>query len=279
MEPIRIYAADFTLNSKYKCGTTYEITYLDASHSASNCEVYKAKYIAEYASTASHTASFDLATLPAGIKVKSATLCATVGSPAYGYEVLTINGVSSQKSGEVTIPVSVEAVAASVDVEFVYKCKATSHEHAFDGSPQVKHFWDGDNLEIYVFEAQHESVVGFTGVHLLIEFEDTYTPPELIPYTDPNPVAGETYVKAVHMTELHENVNRLRIAKGLTAYAFTAITAMQTSLAGWNAHVLEIRAALDEVSTEHDAWLALDVNRPRLDVLLQLRSMVEVLAA
>lgn len=249
MELLKITADDFNLKSTWTCtiaqrGVSWENTYTEPT-------------------TAKTTVAFAFA-LPANSAVKSAKMYATLGSPFTGANTSKINGVAVGVGGEKSVDVAIADGASSVSVECLFKAKG-----------------DGEN-DTHPLEAatyNHTSSLSYEDVYLLIEYEITYTPPELIDYTDPDPIAGATYVKAVHMTELHENVNRLRTAKGLAAYAFTPIAAMQTMLAGWNEHVLEIRAALDEVSADHEAWLVLGANCPRLDVLLQLRSMVEVLAA
>lgn len=98
--------------------------------------------------------------------------------------------------------------------------------------------------------------------------------PDMSTYTDPTITPGETPIKAVHITELQTNVNLLRASMGLTEYAFSAIRAGYTSLAGWSSHIAELRAALDEITTTHEAWLEITENKPRADVLLQLRQVV-----
>lgn len=91
-------------------------------------------------------------------------------------------------------------------------------------------------------------------------------------FTDSPLVAGTTPVKALHMLELQSRVNTLRAFYGLSAYAFSPIDAR--GIAGWTDHVKEIRTALDEIGKEHDAWIDIPVNRPRADVLEQLRAVV-----
>jgi len=111
-----------------------------------------------------------------------------------------------------------------------------------------------------------------------ITLEIDYTlPQELLPYTDPVLIAGETKVKAVHMTELQTNVNRQREALGYPAYKFLAIRAGYTGLNDWTYHVAELREAVDQITTAHEAWLPIPVNRPRVDVLQQLRNVVEAM--
>ncbi|MBQ8616183.1 MAG: fibronectin type III domain-containing protein [Clostridia bacterium] len=102
--------------------------------------------------------------------------------------------------------------------------------------------------------------------------------PVLAPYTDPVITAGVTKVKAAHITELQTNINTVRAAYNWSAYTFTPVTAQYTGLAGWNAHITELRKAIDDVSTSHETWLALGDNCPRADVLEQLRRVVEAVA-
>ena len=97
-------------------------------------------------------------------------------------------------------------------------------------------------------------------------------------FTDATLTAEATPVKALHMQELQDRISTLRAFYGLSAYGFTNIVAGQTSLAGWSAHVLEIRTAIDEIAAQkgvtHAAWLAITENKPRVDVLQQLREVV-----
>lgn len=93
-------------------------------------------------------------------------------------------------------------------------------------------------------------------------------------FTDPVLTAGATPIKAIHMQELQARVATLRAFYGLSAYSFTNIVAGQTSLAGWTAHVLEIRAAIDGIGKSHAAWLTITENKPRADIVQQLRNVV-----
>jgi hypothetical protein len=96
-------------------------------------------------------------------------------------------------------------------------------------------------------------------------------------YTDATIEAGTTPVKAVHMLELQSDINALRIYHGLSAYSFTEIRAGYTSLAGWNGHVNELRAAIDGITTNHETWYMLGENAPRAEVIMQLRRVVAAL--
>lgn len=93
-------------------------------------------------------------------------------------------------------------------------------------------------------------------------------------FTDDPLQPGITPVKALHMAELQDRVSTLRSFYGLTAYTFTPAIAGETGLALWRAQVEELRAAVDEISTAHDAWIDIPVNCPRADVIHQLRAVV-----
>lgn len=97
---------------------------------------------------------------------------------------------------------------------------------------------------------------------------------ELEGFTDSPLIAGETKVKALHMQELQERANTLRAFYGLAAYSFTNIVSGETGLKDWTAHVGEVRTAIDEISTKHDAWIDIPVNCPRADVIEQLRAVI-----
>lgn len=98
--------------------------------------------------------------------------------------------------------------------------------------------------------------------------------PALGAYTDPELTARATRIKAAHMTELQANINIMRQAYGYAAYSFTTIQAGYTSLGGWTAHVLEMRAAIDGINPSHEAWLTITENRPSVAVIEQLRRVV-----
>lgn len=100
----------------------------------------------------------------------------------------------------------------------------------------------------------------------------------LVTYTDPEILPGITKVKAAHITELQTNINLVRAAANYIAYEFTAIQAGYTDLNGWNAHIAELRTAIDGLGASHETWLTLGDNCPRADVLMQLRRVVEAVA-
>lgn len=258
MAQLKVVVDDFNLVSDYVC-------YTKVTDGVVSLTAYAA-------SKRTNEITFSYS-LPDGATITHASVHAILSSPAYGADESTINGVWANTASENTVDVTSVATSTSCKVMFAFTCNNPAHDHTSDGNKRGE-----EGVDPYVmYEYRHESRVDYTDVYLLIEYEPAYTPPELIGYTDPAPVAGETYVKAVHMTELHTNVNLLRVAKKLEEYAFSDISKLQTLLESWNAHAAEIRAALDEVSTDHEAWLALGENCPRLDVLLQLRRVVSAL--
>lgn len=93
-------------------------------------------------------------------------------------------------------------------------------------------------------------------------------------FTDSPLVVRETPVKALHMQELQDRANTLRGYNGLAAYKFTEIKSRETGLKDWTAHVNEVRAAVDAISTNHAAWITIAENCPRADVIEQLRAVI-----
>jgi hypothetical protein len=113
-------------------------------------------------------------------------------------------------------------------------------------------------------------------------------------WTDSALVAGETPIKAVHMTELQAAVDNVRAYYGLAAYAWSTITAGVAGacgLAGWSGHVQELRTAIDQVvalvngwdtaNGTNDisllAWIVISENRPAAAVIQQLRDAIPLL--
>lgn len=191
--------------------------------------------------------------LPDDITVTSAKVHSEWGSPLSGFDTHTVNGTTPNDEGFVDVVIDPEAT--SIDVTFVFKAMGNTTS-----------------------QGNRQAATEIIDIYLLIEYEHNYIPPELLAYTDPTLTQGVTYVKAVHMTELHTNVNRVRVAYKLSEYVFTTITSGTTGLGGWNNHVLEIRTALDEIGKTHDAWITLGANCPRADVLMQLRNVVQTIA-
>lgn len=72
---------------------------------------------------------------------------------------------------------------------------------------------------------------------------------ETLSITDFPVVANTTRVKATHMTELQDAINKVRQYYGLNTYAFTAITSKTTKIKDWATHVTQMRTAINEIIT------------------------------
>lgn len=93
-------------------------------------------------------------------------------------------------------------------------------------------------------------------------------------FTDSELTALSTKIKAIHMTEMQNRINDLLLFNGKEAYSFTSIEAGKTRLSGWTSHVTEIRNATDSLKPSHEDWLEITENRPRVDVMTQLRDII-----
>ena len=93
-------------------------------------------------------------------------------------------------------------------------------------------------------------------------------------FTDATLIRHETHVKAVHMTELQKRVAVLCEFYGMATPSFQTVISGETSLGGWLAHIREIRNAIDALPVQHDAWIAIDKNCPRADVVTQIREII-----
>lgn len=93
-------------------------------------------------------------------------------------------------------------------------------------------------------------------------------------FTDPEPIALSTKIKAIHMTEMQNRINELLLFNGKESFSFTPIIAGQTRLTGWTEHISELRSAIDRYNSLHDEWLEIQENRPRADVVQQLRNIM-----
>lgn len=274
MAQVKTTPQKFNIGSPYHCRTLIYTSYTDASHE--NVEHQWTELTSAHAWPTTNYVTFKYE-LPEGAIVKSAKVHAKLGSSTYGAVTSTINGVWADPNSEALVDVTLTEGATSIVVPFVFTSKSPAHDHTFDGG-LGNEFWETDTLCRWTKTVDHEGVLSYSDVYLLIEYTPPFTPPTLNPYTDPRLYVGETYVKAVHMTELHTNANLVRMAYHLPAYAFPPIVARESLLARWNEDVIELRVALDEIGVGHEEWLVLDFNRPRLDVLLQLRRVVAALA-
>ena len=93
-------------------------------------------------------------------------------------------------------------------------------------------------------------------------------------WTDPTLVARSTKIRSVHLTQLQERINTIRAFYGLGHASFSVITPRATRIA-WATHIQEIRAAIDGVTTSHEAWNVLYSGKPRIDNITQLRRIID----
>lgn len=118
--------------------------------------------------------------------------------------------------------------------------------------------------------------------------DTTYAAPS---YTDATVAKGTTPIKAAHVTELRTMVNTVRAYYGLSAVSWAeTITAGVTKARNWQAHIVELRAAIDDIVTlvngwdttttvnniPAPAWITLTA-QPSAAVMEQIRRTIEVL--
>lgn len=260
MAQLELTAADFTLTSDWTC----HIVYTYNSTGAFNDYTVTRKDI-HYAE---RTIGFSHENL-VGATVNSVRVHASNTTGLAG-GTLKINGVENGSDGFVTLS-GIDISNDTINIVFTWNAY-------FDSAANHASYPSYNGSSSQTIERYHESESTIDNVYIIVDYEPDYTPPDLVEYTDSNLVRGETYVKAVHMTELHTNVNLIRVARKLSEYNFASIVAMETSLAGWNNHVLDIRSAIDEMNISHEGWIKLAENYPRLDVLLQLRRVVQAVS-
>lgn len=266
MAQLKIPADNFNLMCYFTCRTfdKYEpdaggetATYLGRFHTKLNTP-----------ETASADIRFNV-DVPSGATITSAKVCATLSSPLYGANTCTINGVSVSTGNRVEVDVTIPDDATSLNVPCRFLCNNPSHTH--DPGSETPFIFTSGGYEYHNWYYDHESRLDYTDVCLLIE----YTPAiEFAGWTDDPLVVGETHVKAVHMTELQEWAAVLSEYADNGTPTFTPAVPGETSLALWLTQVQEIRAVLDIVSPNHDAWIDVAVNCPRADVMEQIRAVI-----
>lgn len=94
-------------------------------------------------------------------------------------------------------------------------------------------------------------------------------------WTDATLTAGVSSIRAVHLTQLQERIAAIRAFYGLSAYAFTAVTARKTKIATWASLIGELRSAIDGITTNHAAWNTLEAGKPRIAHITQLRDIID----
>ena len=95
-------------------------------------------------------------------------------------------------------------------------------------------------------------------------------------YTDAALVAQQTLIRAAHINELRSHIDTERAYHGVGAYIWSdAPIPGTTTLALWMEHVLELRAAIDNlcetIGVAKPTWTALTVNCPRVAIMDELR--------
>ena len=94
-------------------------------------------------------------------------------------------------------------------------------------------------------------------------------------WTDAALTAGVSGIRAVHLTQLQERVNVIRAFYGLQAFVFTPVAARKTKIAKWAQLISEIRTAIDQITTEHEAYNTLREGRPKIANVTQLRRIID----
>lgn len=109
------------------------------------------------------------------------------------------------------------------------------------------------------------------------------------PFTDASIVSGTTRVKAVHVVELRIMINLYRAAYGLSTKVWhEGVLANTTSLRGFNDHIVELRAAVNETIQLLNtlsgqalipvpSWCGLLPNAPSAAAITELRSNIRKL--
>lgn len=266
MAQLKVSVPDFRIVSTYTCTTQKDEEY-NSSHTAVIDTMYALS--ADTPTTATINKTFEYS-VPNGATVTGAKICVDVGTPTMGADLSSINGVVVGVSNSVTVDVALPDGENSVTVPFVYKCHATKHNHATDGTGASSSYWNG-HIKFSDYRKTHTSELKYTNVYLLIE----YTPPiDFTGWTDDPLQAGETPVKAVHMTELQEWAALLSDYANNGVPTFTPAVPGETSLGLWLTQINEIRSVLDTIYPEHEAWIAVEVNCPRVDVMAQMRAVI-----
>lgn len=272
MAQLKVPISDFSLTARFKC--LVNDTYRFDENGVEYFE--KSSSVTEITRAVTQTCKFAY-TLPNGATIRSAELHATLGVPLYPPETLTIGSKPVGYGGEVVVDVDIATLTSPFERTFTYKPMQVLHnngEHSSSGltpthTQRGKDYY-GDYL-YKTYEFQHESTITCTNVYLLIEYNPAL---DFSGWTDDPLVVGETFVKAVHMTELQQWTAVLSEYADNGTPTFTEAVPGETSLSLWLSQVQEIRAVLDVVSPNHEAWIDVSVNCPRADVMTQLRKII-----
>lgn len=267
MAQLRVSAANFILSSTYSCVKDGTLVFTDSSHTVVASEGWSTTTTDPQ--TITHNVKF-IYDLPMNAIVTRAQLHATISSSTYGADVSTINGVSVGTARDAVVDVELTEGANSVTIPFVFKSSAVEHDHSPSDMILVNEYWVG-NAYFLKYMYNHSGEIRYTDVYLLIEYRPAI---EFGGWTDDPLVVGETYVKAVHMTEIQQWTALLSEYANKGTPAFTEAVAGETSLAQWLSQVQEIRDVLDVIAPDHEQWIDVSVNCPRADVMEQIRSII-----
>lgn len=91
-------------------------------------------------------------------------------------------------------------------------------------------------------------------------------------WTDSTLTSGSTQIKAVHMTEIQNLVNKRRVISGLGNASYSTITAGSTKLSGWTSHVNEIRNAINAIASQ--SWTTISSNNCAASIVTELRNKI-----
>lgn len=267
MAHLKIAVDDFHLVSTYTCHTQVYTSY-NEDRTEEMSQAKDTTTSTPTTATANKTFVFDL---PSGSTIVSARVCVDkIGSSAYGAAVSTINGVSVGTGQSASVDVTIESGETSITIPFKFQSNAVEHDHFALGTGSWSSTWYNNVLKNDIY-ANHEGSLSYSGVYLLIEYKPAI---EFSGWTDDPLVIGETYVKAVHMIELQQWTALLSEYANNGTPTFTEAVPGETSLALWLSQVQEIRAVLDVISPSHEAWIDVNVNCPRVDVMTQLRNII-----
>ena len=96
------------------------------------------------------------------------------------------------------------------------------------------------------------------------------------PFTDDPIIPRETFVKAQHMIELQEYINKMcELYQKNQEFNFSTIIAEETSLADWTNHINEIRQAFDTLNSPHEEWKEILINQPNAEIITQIRNILK----
>ena len=269
MAQLKVSIDDFYVHSYYTCTTLAKTVYADSTHTTVESQSTTTTTTTPTLGWVNKTFNF---ALPNGATIKSAKVCVdNVGYSTVGTAYAAINDVQVSEGNAAAVDVTINDGDTSVTISFAFRSRAVSHDHFALGTGIWKQgYWEGNTLFNPV-EMEHTTTMDYRGVYLLIE----YTPAvEFTGWTDDPLTAGETYVKAVHMSEMQEWTALLSEYANNGTPTFTPAVPGETSLALWLTQVQEIRAVLDVISPEHDAWIEVAVNCPRADVMEQIRAVI-----